>query len=172
MESHETQRRAAFSLNGLSSLRSYVSCPFSRYHINRTSSKGKLLSTEAKILFERESSLRTPLLQKGWDDRSFKEVRQLGMSSCSPSEYRTVIDIVTNISELLWEDKKSALPAGYCWNNEAYRITTWRGSDEKTDWFILQCTEFTIYSVMSTFPRLVLLGVCLHINLYLAIVPR
>jgi hypothetical protein len=42
----------------------------------------------ANELLKRESSLIT-VLQKGWNDRSFREVRRLGMSPYSiPSDYR------------------------------------------------------------------------------------
>jgi hypothetical protein len=58
------------------------------FHVVNNDKRLKRLSaTETKILLERESSL-TPLLQKAWDDCSFKEIRLLGMSPCFPSEYR------------------------------------------------------------------------------------
>jgi hypothetical protein len=53
----------------------------------------------------------TVVLEKGWNDSSFKEVHQLGMLPCSQSNY--CHQCCYPHPELLWDHKKSALPAGY-----------------------------------------------------------
>ena len=49
------------------------------------------------------------VLQKGWLNRSFREVRRLGILF-RPT---IAIDVATNLSVLLWNHERSALSAGY-----------------------------------------------------------
>jgi hypothetical protein len=54
--------------------------------VNNDGRPPRLTIKQAEELVERESSL-IAVLQKGWDDHSFKEVRRLGMLPCSPLDH-------------------------------------------------------------------------------------